>query len=58
MEWKEKFREKFFEIWLYLARLTSFVEIFENTVPFDTGNHKRRFLSLYITCFINGILVV
>ena len=33
--------KKFLKIWVYLARLSSFPEIQENAVPFDTGNFRK-----------------
>ena len=39
---EEKFREKKLEIWVYLARLSSFLEIFKNAaVPFANGNCRK-----------------
>ena len=32
--------EKFSKIWVYLARLSSFLEILENAVPFATGSSR------------------
>ena len=38
VEWKENFQEK---NWVYLARLSSFLEILENAVPFATESSKK-----------------
>ena len=39
---KRKLPRKYFsKIWVYLARLTSFMEILENTVPFATGSCRK-----------------
>ena len=32
---------KFSKIWVYLARLSSFLEILENAVPFTTGSCRK-----------------
>ena len=32
---------EFLKIWVYLARLSSVLEIFENVVPFATGNCRK-----------------
>ena len=51
VEWKEKFREIFSKIWVYLERLSSFLEMSENhhyrcsepknAVPFATGSCRK-----------------
>ena len=33
-------RKKVSKIWVYLARLSSFLEILENVVPFATGSSR------------------
>ena len=38
---KGEWKENFLKIWVYHARLSSFVEIPKNTVPFDTGNCRN-----------------
>ena len=40
-EWKGNFRKKFSKIWVYLARLSSFLEILENAVPFATRSCRN-----------------
>ena len=37
----KKIRENFPKIWVYLARLSSFLGILENAVPFATGSCLR-----------------
>ena len=41
-EWKENFLEIFFsKLWVYVARLASFLEILENAVPFACGSCRK-----------------
>ena len=40
-EMSRKSFQKFSKIWVYLARLSSFSEILENTVPFATGSCRK-----------------
>lgn len=39
--------KKFSKIWVYLARLSSFPETTENTVPFATGNFRKLKLEFW-----------
>ena len=39
--WKENFRVNFSKIWVYLARLSSFLKILKNAVPFATGSCRK-----------------
>ena len=41
VEWKANSREKFLKIWVYLARLSSFVEILENALPLTSGSCRK-----------------
>ena len=41
VEWKENYRKEFSKIWVFLTRLCSVLEIFENAVPFATGNCRK-----------------
>ena len=41
VEWKKNFLESFSKIWVYHARLSSFMEIFENAALFATGSSRK-----------------
>ena len=41
VEWKENYRKEFSKIWVFLTSLCSVLEIFENAVPFATGNCRK-----------------
>ena len=41
VEWKKNILENFSKIWVYHARLSSFMEIFENATLFATGSCRK-----------------